>query len=138
MLFNYLHTMLDQMQLNEELASFTDIQEALTPRIRRQLVYLSYNRGMTGMKRLLTGYIESRKKVDQIPTESDLDLNQNLMLAKKIMRLEPYKRDILKKAKIKKLSFAEYAVIQGTTYVSNMVEAQDYVRRQMGDECSRF
>lgn len=138
MLFNYLHTMLDQLQLNEELAGYTEIQEALTPRIRRQLVYLSYNRGMTGMKRLLTGYIESRKKVDQIPTEADLDLNQNLQSAKKIMKLEPYKREILKKAKIKKLTFAEYAVIQGVTYVSNMVEAQDYVQRQMGNECSRF
>lgn len=142
MLFNYLHTMLDQMelrkQLDDELLYYAEIQNALSEKIRRQLVYLAYNRGMTGMKRLLRGYIESRKKLDQLPTETDLDLDQNLLGAKKIMRLEPYKRDILKKAKIKKLSFAEYAVIQGVTYVSNMVEAQDYVRRQMGDECSRF
>lgn len=138
MLFNYLHTMLDQIQLKEELEGFTEIQEALTPKIRRQLVYLAYNRGMTGMKRLLSGYIESRKKVDQIPSEADLDLNQNLQSAKKIMKLEPYKREILKKAKIKKLTFAEYAVIQGVTYVSNIVEAQDYVQQKMGNECSRF
>lgn len=138
MLFNYLHTMLDQLQMNEELANYPEIQEALTPRIRRQLVYLSYNRGMTGMKRLLSGYLDSRKKVDQVPTESDLDLNQNLQSAKKIMKLEPYKRDILKRARFKKLTFAEYAVIHGVTYVSNMVEAQDYVQRQIGDECSRF
>ncbi len=142
MLFNYLHTMLDQIdlkkQLDDELSDFKDIQEGLTDKIKRQLVYLAYNRGMTGIKRLLKGYVENRKAMGQTPSESDLDLNQNLTRAKKILALEPVKRDILQKAKIKKLSFAEYAVINKATYVADMVAAQDYVRRHVGDECSRF
>lgn len=142
MLFSYLHTMLDQMdlrrQLDSELSEYAEIQNALTERVKRQLVYMAYNRGMTGMKRLLTGYIENRRQMGLVPTDEDLDLNQNLIEAKRILRLEPYKRDILQTAKIKKLSFAEYAVIHKATYVADMVAAQDHVRRRMGDDCSRF
>ncbi len=142
MLFNYLHTMLDQIdlrrQLDDELSNYIDIQNALTEKIKRQLVFLAYNRGMTGIKRLLSGYVENRKTMGQTPSEADLDLDQNLTRAKKILGLEPTKRDLLKKSKIKKLSFAEYAVINKATYVADMVAAQDYVRRHVGDECSRF
>lgn len=142
MLFNYLHTMLDQMDirrnLDDELSIYSDIQPALTDKIRRQLVYFAYNRGMTGIHRLLSGYIENRKVMGQVPTESDLDLDQNLAKAKRILASEPSKREILKNSKIKKLSFAEYAVINKATYVADMVSAQDLVRRHLGDECSRF
>ena len=142
MLFNYLHTMLDQIdlrrQLNDELSEFSEIQAGLTEKIKRQLVFLAYNRGMTGIKRLLSGYVQNRKAMGQTPNESDLDLDQNLTRAKKILSLEPTKRDLLRKSKIKKLSFAEYAVINKATYVADMVAAQDYVRRHVGDECSRF
>jgi hypothetical protein len=143
MLFNYLHTMLDEIDLRRELdqeisQNYGDMQSSFTDKIRRQLVYLAYNRGMTGMKRVLTGYIENRKKMGQVPTEADLDLDQNLARAKKILSLEPYKRDILQKSPIRKLTFAEYAVIYKVTYVSDMVSAQGLVRRYLGDECSRF
>lgn len=142
MLFNYLHTMLDQIELranlDEEFSVYSEIQPALTDKVRRQLVYLAYNRGMTGIHRLLSGYLENRKQMGQIPTESDLDLDQNLAQAKKILSLEPYKREILQRSKIKKLTFAEYAVIHKATYVADMVAAKDYVRRHLGDECSRF
>lgn len=142
MLFNYLHTMLDQIdlrrQLDAELSDYSEIQPVLTEKIRRQLVYLAYNRGMTGLKRLLIGYVENRKQIGQFPTEADLDLDQNLVRAKQILSLEPSKRELLQKSKIKKLTFAEYAVINKATYVADMVAAQDYVRRYLGDECSRF
>lgn len=142
MLFNYLHTMLDQIdlrrQLDSELSNFGEVQSSFTEKIKRQLVYLAYNRGMTGVKRLLAGYIENRKLMDQTPTEADLDLDQNLVRAKRILSLEPPKREILQRRKIKKLTFAEYAVINKATYVADMVAAQDYVRRYMGDDCSRF
>jgi hypothetical protein len=141
-LFNYLHTMLDQIdlkrQVDDELSSLNEIQAALTDKVKRQLVYLAYNRGMTGIKRLLVGYIENRKKMNQLPTEIDLDLDQNLTRAKKILRLEPEKRELLKKSKIKKLSFAEYAVINKATYVADIVEAQVVVQRYLGNQCSRF
>ena len=71
-------------------------------------------------------------------TETDFDLNQNLERAKAIMRLDPEKKKILKRAKIKKLTFAEYAVINNAAYVSEMVGAQDYVRHHLGEQCSRF
>ena len=142
MLFNYMHMMLDQIdlkhQLEDELSNLNEIQPALTEKIKRQLAFFAYNRGMTGIKRLLTGYVENRKKMNQVPTESDLDLNQNLVRVKKVLKLEPEKRDILMKAKIRNLSFAEYAVINKATYVADMVAAQDFVQRFLGDECSRF
>ena len=142
MFFNYIHTMLDQVQIQSEidqqLSEFSSIQTALTPRIRRQLTYLAYNRGLDAIKKLLKGYVDNRQRLGVVPDEADLDLNQNLSRAKSILRLDPGKRDILKRAKIKKLTFAEYAVINRITYVSDMVEAQDYIKNHLGDQCSRL
>ncbi len=146
MFFNYIHTMLDQIELKSdverELSALESLKPALTERIKRQLVYLAYNRGMTGIKRLLVGYIGYKKSMNQSISEQDLDLNQNLARVKKILRAEPEKREILvrsiKKGKLNKLSFAEYAVIHKATYVADMVASQDYVQRQLGDQCSRF
>ncbi|MBC7420898.1 MAG: hypothetical protein H7328_09230 [Bdellovibrio sp.] len=146
MFFNYIHTMLDQIELKSdverELSTLESLKPALTDRIKRQLVYLAYNRGMTGIKRLLVGYSDYKKSMKQTATEQDLDLNQNLARVKKILRAEPEKREILaraiKKGKLNKLSFAEYAVIHKATYVADMVATQDYVQRQLGDQCSRF
>ncbi len=142
MLYNYLHTMLDQIDISKQLESeFVNdpaLQNIITPKIKRQLVYLAYNRGLTGMKRLLLGYIENRKAMSQVLTEQLLDLDQNLNRVKNILSIEPNKREQLLKAKIKKLSFAEYAVIHNANYVADMIAAQDYVRRYLGDQCSRF
>lgn len=142
MFFNYLHTMLDQIdlrrQIEDEFSSLGEYQNILTDKIKRQLLYMAYNRGITGIKKLLLGYLNNRKLMNVVVTEGDLDLNQNLSRAKKILSLEPHKRTTLKKAKIKNLSFAEYAVINNATYVADIVAAQDYVRRHLGDECSRF
>lgn len=138
--------MLDQIELQadveRELSGLASIKSALTERIKRQLVYLAYNRGMTGIKRLLNGYVDYKKSMNQVVLEQDLDLNQNLARVKKILKAEPAKRAILvravKKGKLNKLSFAEYAVIHNATYVADMVATQDYVQRQLGDQCSRF
>ena len=138
MLFSYLHTMLDQISLNEKLAHMPELYDALTDRIRRQLLYLSYNRGMTGLLRLLQGYVQSRHYFSHLITEDDLDLNKNLSRVKNILALEPEKRRILQKSKIRNLSFAEYAVINNATYVSDMAAAQDYVERNLGISCGEF
>ncbi|WP_041575262.1 hypothetical protein [Pseudobdellovibrio exovorus] len=138
MLFNYLHTMLDQITLDRALSDLPEVYDVLTPRLKRQLTYLAYNRGMTGTKRLLSGYAQNRKQVSHQITEQDLDLNQNLSQVKKILRLEPSKREALKKAKIRNMSFAEYAVIHGATYVSDMAAAGDYVQRHMGNSCGEM
>jgi hypothetical protein len=146
MFFNYIHTMLDQIELKMEVDSETsdlvDIQNAMTDRIKRQFVYLAYNRGMTGIKRLLMGYIDYKKSMNQEITESDLDMNQNLTRVKAVLKSEPRKREILSDSisdgNLNKLTFAEYAVIEKASYVADMVTAQDYVRQQLGDQCSRF
>jgi hypothetical protein len=115
-----------------------EIYEALTDRIRRQLLYVSYNRGMTGLLRLLRGYIESRQHFAHRITEEDLDLNKNLSKVKNILELEPEKRAILQKSKVKNLSFAEYAIINNAVYVSNMAAAREYVERYYGNVCGDF
>lgn len=138
MMFGYLHTMLDRITLDEHLAQMPEIYEALTDRIRRQLLYVSYNRGMTGLLRLLRGYIDSRQQFAHRITEEDLDLNKNLSKVKNILELEPEKRAILQKSKIKNLSFAEYAIINNAVYVSNMAAAREYVERYYGNVCGDF
>lgn len=138
MLFSYLHTLVDQTKLNELLSDVPELYGAISDRIRRQFLFLSYNRGMTGLMRLLRGYIDSRAEMAQEITEDDLDLNQNLSKVKAILRLEPVKRDILKQSKIRHLTFAEYAVINNATYLSDMSAARDYVERYYGDSCGEF
>jgi uncharacterized membrane protein len=138
MMFAYLHTMLDRVTLEEHLAKMPEIYEALTDRIRRQLLYVSYNRGMTGLLRLLRGYIDSRQELGHRITEDDLDLNKNLTQVRRILDLEPEKRSILQKSKIKNLSFAEYAVIHNAVYLSNMSAAREYVERYYGNVCGEF
>ncbi len=136
MLFYYLHSLSDQIVLEEMLAGVPELQPMLSPKLKKQLNYLAYNRGLTGTKRILTGYIESRKRVEHILTADDFDLVKNLTNIKRIFRLEPEKREILRKAKkIKNLSFAEYAVIHGATYVSDMTAADQNVKRYLGDQC---
>lgn len=138
MMFSYLHTMLDRITLDEHLAQMPEIYEALTERIRRQLLYVSYNRGMTGLLRLLRGYIESRQQFAYRITEADLDLNKNLSRVKSILSLEPEKRQILQKSKVRNLSFAEYAVINNAVYLSDMSAAREYVERYYGNVCGDF
>jgi hypothetical protein len=99
---------------------------------------MSYNRGLTGVKRLVKGYINSRNYFEQAITEEMLDLNQNLSAVKKILKLEPEKRDILKKSNVRNLSFAEYAVIHGASYLSDMSAANDYVQQNLGNSCGEF
>ncbi len=138
MLFSYLHTMIDQIKLNDLLSDVPELYGALSDRIKRQFLFLSYNRGMTGLMRLLRGYIDTRNELSLQITEDDLDLSQNLSKVKAILRLEPIKREILKQSKIRHLSFAEYAVINNATYLSDMSAARDYVERYYGDSCGEF
>ena len=49
--------------------------------------------------------------------------------------VEPAMREQLKKSKIKKLSFMEYAIIQNQPYMANMAEARDMVKRYMQNRC---
>ena len=138
MLFKYLHTMLDQLVLDDLLSGLPEIREATTDRVKRQLLFLSYNRGMFGLKRLLSGYIRGRNFFSQTISEADLDLNKNLSRAKSIMALEPEKRVKLKRSKVRNLSFAEYAVIHDAPYLSDMTDARDYVQRILGDSCGEL
>jgi len=136
MFFNYLHTMLDEISLDEMVEQIPEIKAVMNERIKRHLVYLAYNRGLTGVKRLLVGYVESRKNVNHEIVSEDLDLNQDLTSVKRILHFSPDKREKLRNAKkIINLSFAEYAVIQGATYISDMAAANEYAQKFFGDEC---
>ena len=138
MLFNYLHSMLDQLVLDGMIADLPELGGAYTEKIRRQFMFLSYNRGLTGLKRLLAGYVRSRKSFGVTITEDDLDLSQNLSRAKSILALEPEKRLQLQRSRVRNLSFAEYAVIFQAPYLSDMTEARDYVQRILGDSCGEL
>lgn len=139
MFFYYLHSLSDQLLLDEMLLGVPEIQHLLSAKMKKQLNYLAYNRGLTGTKRILTGYIESRKRVNHELIADDFDLAKNLTSIKQIFRLEPEKREKLRKAKkIKNLSFAEYAVIHGATYVSDMTAANQQVQRYFGKQCGEM
>ena len=138
MLFNYLHSMLDQLVLDGMVADLPELNQAYTEKIRRQFLFLSYNRGLTGLKRLLAGYVRTRNSFAQTITESDLDLSKNLSRAKSILALEPEKRVQLQRSRVRNLSFAEYAVIFEAPYLSDMTDARDYVQRILGDSCGEL
>lgn len=135
LVLHYLHTLRDQMDIKRVLEQRQEIKDLLNESITEQLVYMAYNRGIQGTLRLLDGYIADRKKNQATITADDLDLWKNLSLARQILKQEPYKRKILKSAKIKKLSFAEYALIHNQHYLGMMVDAQSLVQSKLGDLC---
>ncbi|MBC7754495.1 MAG: hypothetical protein H7Z71_09680 [Moraxellaceae bacterium] len=135
LVFHYLHTMRDQNDLKRLLADRAEINMVMTDEILIQLVYMAYNRGITGTLKLLDGYVASRKKVNVTITTEDLDLWKNLSRARKILKDEPHKRVLLKSAKIKKLSFAEYAMIHDQNYLGAMAEASELVKSRLGNQC---
>ena len=136
MVFNYLHTMLDRISLNELIDSIPELKDIATDKVKRHLIYLAYNRGLMGTKKLLLGYIQSRKNVNHQLISEDFELDKDLTSIKKILRRSPAKTATLRKAKkIINLSFAEYAVIHGATYVSDMSQASEYAKSIFGSEC---
>lgn len=136
MFFYYLHSLSDQLSLTNMLEEIKELEPIMAPRLKKHLTYLAYNRGLTGTKRILLGYLESRKRVDHILAPDDFDLEKNLTSIKKILNLDPEKKELLRKTKkIKNLSFAEYAVIHGATYVSDMAAANQHVQRYLGSQC---
>lgn len=136
MLFNYLHTMLDTISVESIVDDFPEVKAIMNDRIKRHLVYLAYNRGITGVKRLIKGYVDSRKAVNHEIIAEDFKLDQNLSDVKSILNLSRQKRDKLKSyKKIRNLSFAEYVVIFDASYLSDMTRASEYVKNLLGDEC---
>ena len=136
MFFNYLHTMLDQISVESIVDDIPEIKNVMNDKIKRNLVYLAYNRGLTGARRLLDGYVKSRKAVGHEIVSDDLDLVKNLTDVKRVLSSSSWKRDKLKTSKkITNLSFAEYAVINDTPYLSDMVAADEYTKKLLGDEC---
>lgn len=135
LVFHYLHTLRDQNDLKRLIAERPEINAVLNDQILMQLVYMAYNRGINGTLKLLDGYVASRKRVGAKISTEDLDLWKNLARARKILKNEPEKRAILKSAQIKKLSFAEYAMIHDQNYIAVMAEASDLVRAKLGNQC---
>ena len=68
---------------------------------------------------------------------TDFGMWQNVSEIRSSMRREPAMREQLKKSKIKKLSFMEYAIIQNQPYMANMAEARDMVKRYMQNRCTQ-
>lgn len=136
LVLHYLHTLKDQIFFkNEFLSKRPEISHLVDQEILEQFVYMAYNRGLTGTLRLIDGYIASRKNMGQEITKADLNLIQNLSRARLILKNDPEKRSILKKSRIKKLSFAEYAMIYDQTYLLTMAEARDFVKSNLDEEC---
>ncbi len=135
LVFHYLHTMRDQNDLKRLLVDRSEINSVLNDQIMIQLVYMSYNRGINGTLKLIDGYTANRKKAGVVITAEDLDLWKNLGRARLILKNEPEKRAILKSAKIKKLSFAEYAMIYEQNYLGAMAEASELVKSKLGNQC---
>lgn len=135
--YKFLHALRDQMDLKRLLDDRKDIQPFVNDQFLDQMVYFAYNRGITGSLKLLDGYMQNRKRAGAVLTAHDFDLWKNLSLARKILKQEPYKRELLKKEiiKIKKLTFAEYAVIHNQNYLATMSEAKDFVEARLGQTC---
>lgn len=135
LVLHYLHTLRDQNDLKRLLSSRVEVAPLLNENIVEHLVYMAYNRGIQGTLRLIDGYVANRKKVSATITAEDLDLWKNLSRARSILKNDPEKRAILKNAKIKKLSFAEYAMIYEQNYLGAMAEASELIKAHFGDQC---
>lgn len=127
LVLQYLHSMRDQMDLKRLLEERSEIKHLVDQKLIDQLTFMAYNRGISGTLRIMDGYIKNRQKANATITREDLDLWKNLSEARKILKQEPIKRDLLKKAIVRKLSLAEYAIIQGQDYLTKMAEAQAVV-----------
>ncbi len=136
-LMYYLHTLRDQIFFKEKLVQKRpNLKNILNDEIIEQLVYFAYNRGITGTLRLLDGYLNNRGKAGQVVTSDDLNLWANLSQIRSDLKLLPAARAAIKKAKIKKMTFAQYAVLYDQNYLANISEARDFVRSKFGDQCS--
>ena len=135
-LLHYLHALRDQIFFKQQLVKLRpEIEPILTSQMIEQFVYFAYNRGITGTLRLIDGYYKNRKAAGQVVKSSDFVTWQNLSEMRSTMRREPAMRDKLKKSKIKKLTFMEYAIIQNQPYMANMAEARDMVKRHLQNRC---
>ncbi len=134
-ILHYLHGMRDKIDLKKLLEKRSEIVNILDDEILEQLVFLAYNRGITGTLKLIDNYISNRKSAHAQITREDLDLWKNLSTIRKILKKNPEKLEVLKNARIKQLTFAEYAMIQNKTYLSTMSEAGDLVKARLGDAC---
>lgn len=136
-LMHYLHTLRDQIFFKEQLIQKRpQLKDLLNYEMIEQLVYFAYNRGITGTLRLLDGYLDNRQKVGQVVTAEDLNLIANLSEIRSDLKRLPASREAIKKAKIKKMTFAQYAVLYDQNYLANISEARDFVRSRFGDQCS--
>ena len=136
-LMHYLHAMKDQMFLKSQLAiRFPELSGILTNEQIEQLMYFTYNRGVEGTLRLIQGYLYNRKTMGVEVQKDDFILWQNLADIRAFLKQHPDIKRNINKYKFKKLTFAEYALIQNQTYMANMTEARDLVRSYYGDACS--
>lgn len=138
LVMHYLHTLKDQQVLKDEIQKIDpEFVDLIDIEIAGQLSFLPYNRGIDLTMDLLKEYFELRKKAGQTVTRDDLNLMQNLSDARRIMKEEPRKRQILEKAMdeglLKKMSFAEFLVIKKQDYMSMISEARDYMNTRIGE-----
>jgi hypothetical protein len=135
LVLHFLHTLRDKMDLEKLLRQRKEIAHLVDDALLEQLVYLAYNRGITGTLRILDGYLLDRKKIKATISREDLDLWKNLSRARRILKNNPQKLAILKTAKIRNLTLAEYAMIRNQNYLNAMAEAGDLVRSKYGSSC---
>lgn len=135
-MLHYLHSLRDQIFFKQQLIQIRpEIQPILTPEMIEQFVYFAYNRGINGTLKLIDGYYKNRFAAGQPVVSSDFALWQNLSEARRLLKRDPRIREELKKRKIKKLSFLEYAIIHNQPYMANMAEARDFVKRYTQNSC---
>lgn len=135
LVLHFLHTLRDKMDLDKLVRQRTQIASLVDEALIEQLVYLAYNRGISGTLKVLDGYIQNRQKESVQITREDLDLWKNLSAARKFLKKDPETLSLLKRARIKKLSLAEYAMIHNKNYLAAMAEAGDAVKSIYGRQC---
>jgi len=136
-LMHYLHEVKDQLYLKSQLAiRFPQLKVILSDQQIEELMYFTYNRGVEGTLRLIKGYLYNRKVMGAEVKSEDFILWQNLADIRAFLKKNPDVKRNINRYKFKKLTFAEYALIQNQTYMANMTEARDLVRSYYGNSCS--
>jgi len=136
-LMHYLHELKDQMFLKSQFAiRFPQLNNILSEKQIEDMMYFTYNRGVTGTLKLIQGYLNNRKALGVEAKADDFILWQNLADIRAFLKKHPDIKKNINRYKFKKLTFAEYAMIQNQNYMANMTEARDLVKSYFGDACS--
>ena len=139
LVMHYLHGLQDRIYFKDDfLEKRPYLKDIVDDDIIDQFVFMAYNRGMSGMTKLIDGYVKERGRAGQVLTKQDFNMWQNLNEDLKKLKANPEKREFLQNKRygrnliVRRMSFAQYLAVNEKTYMAQMTAARDLVNSHFG------